>query len=639
MNEIVFKIESGEDVTIFAADGENLLTLARKANVAIDAPCSGNGSCGKCRIKLLGGSVGGERSRFITDEDAAEGWRLACLSAADGDAVFLVPDIASAYLSRMKIADLSSTSETAVFNSLLKNLDEAGLKRGCGIVTGSVTLTPPSIDETMPDNERLCRVIAEKLGLKYLSLPYPVLKTMPELLRDRDFSINYAAQIYVGDGLSGGGPSPKAEILSLLPDGGPVCGLAIDIGTTTVSGLLVDLETGGILAKAGAGNAQIRYGADIINRIIEQQKPGGIEKLRKAITDETLLPLIEGLCRSAGVTRSQIYRMTIASNTTMNHLLLGVNANFLRTEPYVPAFFELEPFNPALIGIELAPTALMSLAPNIGSYVGGDITAGTLAGMLWNSSEMSVLIDLGTNGEIVFGSSDFLMACACSAGPAFEGGDISCGIRAVDGAIEACTISADTMEPQYTVIGGGKPVGLCGSGLIDVVAGLFSAGIINGKGKFIKEGDRISRDEYGTGSYILTYARDSAAGRDISINEVDLDNFIRAKGAIFSAVMSLLTPLGFTIEDIGRVLVAGGIGSGINIKNAISIGMLPDLPEEKYSYIGNSSLTGAYAMLISSDAQKRLHETAKNMTYIELSTQPGYMDEFIAACFIYRRPQ
>jgi uncharacterized 2Fe-2S/4Fe-4S cluster protein (DUF4445 family) len=321
----------------------------------------------------------------------------------------------------------------------------------------------------------------------------------------------------------------------------------------------------------------------------------------------------------------------------MSHLLLGINANYLRTEPYIPAFFELyPPFDPAQIKIPLAPTAKMSIAPNIGSYVGGDITAGTLACMMWDSPEMSLLIDLGTNGEIVFGNSDFMMACACSAGPAFEGGDISCGMRATDGAIEACTIESDTMRPILTVIGGQgqKPIGLCGSGLIDVVAELFRTGMINGKGKFIRDGDRVRRGEYGIASYVLAYAQESATGREVTINEVDIDNFIRAKGAIFSAVMSLITPLGFTPEDIEAVMVAGGIGSGISIKNAIRIGMLPDLPEEKYSYIGNSSLAGAYAMLISAEAEAKVREIAKNMTYLELSTQSGYMDEFIAACFL-----
>ena len=627
MNEIVFRIEGGEDVTIFAADGESLLSLARKANVAIDAPCSGNGSCGKCRVKLLEGFVAGAQTRHISEDETAAGWRLACAATAAGDAVLLIPDIASAYKNRMKIADLTSPEETAAFELLKQRLAAAGLAYGSGIRTADVRIEPPSLDDTMPDNERFSRAAAASLGAAVISMPYPVLKDMPAALRDNGFYVRCVAQVN----------GERAEILDILPIGEEntlVCGLAIDVGTTTVSGLLVDLASGDILAKANAGNGQIRYGADVINRIIEQQKPGGIDRLQHAAVTETLVPLISNLCDEARVPSKRIYKIAIASNTTMNHLLLGVNANYLRTEPYIPAFFETEPFDPSLIGIEAAPAAKISLAPNIGSYVGGDITAGTLACMMWDSPELSVLIDLGTNGEIVFGNNEFLMACACSAGPAFEGGDISCGMRAADGAIETCLIDAETMEPRFTVIGGDRPVGLCGSGLIDVVAELFRAGIINGKGKFVREGERVRRDEYGIGSYVLEFARDSATGRDITINEVDLDCFIRAKGAIFSAVLSLMEPLGFAPDDIGRVMVAGGIGSGINIGNAIGIGMFPDLPESRYSYIGNSSLTGAYAMLVSLDAGERLRGIAGSMTYLELSTQPGYMDAFIAACFL-----
>lgn len=525
MNKIVFKIEGGEDVTIFAADGDNILELARKANVSVDAPCSGNGTCGKCRVRVLEGSLGGAGLQ-------EDGWRLACESVVDGDVVLSVPNTALAYINNIT---------TEVYNT------------------------------TVP----LCHY-----------------------------------------------------------------GLAIDVGTTTVSAFLVDMDSGCKLAKATTGNGQIRYGADVINRIIEQQKPGGIHKLQQAIVQDTLVPLIDSLCKTTEVSCESITRIVIASNTTMNHLLLGVDANSIRIEPYEPAFLEFESYDPASIGINVAPGAELILAPNIGSYVGGDITAGVLATSttsgekMWNRADMSLLIDLGTNGEIVFGNNEFLMACACSAGPAFEGGDISCGMRATVGAIEACTIGKNGLEPTLTVIGGGKPVGLCGSGLIDVVAELFRVGIINGKGKFNCEGYRIRYDEYGIGSYVLAFAEDSATGMDITLNEVDIDNFIRAKGAIFSGIMSLLTPLGFTPADIDDVLIAGGIGSGINIKSAISIGMLPNLPEEKYSYIGNSSLDGAYEMLSSPGAQERVIEIARNMTYVDLSTEPGYMDEFIAACFL-----
>ena len=238
--------------------------------------------------------------------------------------------------------------------------------------------------------------------------------------------------------------------------------------------------------------------------------------------------------------------------------------------------------------------------------------------------------------ELVFGNSDFMMSCACSAGPAFEGGDISCGMRATDGAIEACTIDKETMEPSYKIVGepGTKPVGLCGSGIIDVISELFSAGIINPKGKFIREGRRIRHDKYGMGSYVIAFEEEAGSSKDVEITEVDIDNFIRAKGAIFSAIRTMLSSLDFDVSMIDDVYVAGGIGSGINMRNAVRIGMFPDIPLEKFHYIGNSSLSGAYLMLLSTPAEKKTYELAANMTYMELSTVPTYMDEFVGACFI-----
>ena len=626
MNKVIFQFEGGGDVTIFAADGENLLDVARKANVVIDAPCSGNGSCGKCKVQIMDGELRSKKSLHLEDAELIEGWRLACGSHIIGDVKVMVPDIAQAFRSRMKTADLSSPEEVKIFNDLQSQLRAAGMRPGGNIRTFTIEMEPPSLDDTMPDNERFKRAVCQATGAERAELPFYILKNLPDLLRDYNFKLRCVGGMYNG----------FIEILDVMPDVGtaPVCGIALDVGTTTVSAILVDLVTGDILSKASTGNGQIRYGADVINRIVEQQKHGGITKLQKAIIDETLLPLIDTMCTETGISKRRIFHITLAANTTMNHLFLGINADFLRMEPYVPTFFSTRPILTSALKVELAPAAKISILPNIGSYVGGDITAGTLASMIWNTSELTMLIDLGTNGEIVFGNSEFLMACSCSAGPAFEGGDMSCGMRATHGAVEAFKIDKETLEPEMTVIGNIRPVGLCGSGIIDVIAELFKKGIINGKGKFVREGRRIIHDEYGISSYILAFPDESASGRQIAISEVDIDNLIRAKGAIFSAIMTMLESLGFTPHDITSVFVAGGIGSGINIENAICLGMFPDLPLDKYNYIGNSSLAGAYAALVSEDALSKVEELAASMTYMELSTQPGYMDSFVAASFI-----
>ena len=396
------------------------------------------------------------------------------------------------------------------------------------------------------------------------------------------------------------------------------------------------------------GNGQIRYGADVINRIIQQSRPGGIEKLRKAVREETLLPIIASLLKQSGKKPEDIVRYVIAGNTTMEHLFLGADGQSIRLEPYVPEFLQREGDTAESCGLPGRKEAKVIFAPNVGSYVGGDITAGTLDAMVWNSDEQNLFIDLGTNGELVYGNRDYMLTCACSAGPAFEGGDISCGMRATTGAIDSVAMEDGTFEPHYSIIGGNsdgmggrsgestvKPRGLCGSGLISIISELFRTGAINAKGKFIGHGARIRYDaEIGHGEYIVATAEESGTGVELTLTESDLDNFIRAKGAIFSAIQTMLKSLDMDVSCIDKVIIAGGIGSGIDIEKAISIGMLPKMDLEKYSYIGNSSLTGACAMLLSDEAERKVFEIADNMTYIELSTYPGYMDELLAACFL-----
>ena len=546
MHTITFSIEGGSDLTIEAADGANVLEVARNAGISIDAPCGGAGTCGKCRLKLLEGEVeGGKNKRKPQEYD--EGWRLACQSTVVGDVHFMVPAEAASFAHDIQTADLSSQEELDRYNHELSNLFASGIARGV------------------------------------------------------------AQEGY---------------------------GVAIDIGTTTVTAALLDLQSGEIHGKASAGNDQIRFGADVINRIISQSKPGGVEALREAIRENTIIPLLHDLCSQAGIESTQISRCVIAGNTTMEHLFLGANGDSIRLEPYEPEFLERHGDTAESTGLPLAPAAPVIFAPNVGSYVGGDITAGVLATLLWNSDEMSFFIDLGTNGEMVYGNRDFMLTCACSAGPAFEGGDISCGMRATHGAIQKLTIDAESMDASYETVGDCAPVGLCGSGIIDTVAELFRTGIISARGKFAREGRRIRPLSGGGCEYVIAFEGENGAKRDVTINETDLDNFIRAKGAIFSAFRTMLKSVGATPDDLDRVMIAGGIGSGIDMENAMSIGMLPKMPLEKYRYIGNSSLTGACAMLVSDEAADKVFELGKSMTYLELSVEPGYMDEFVAACFI-----
>ena len=629
MFELTFQFENDEKpVVISVSPEESVLDAARKANVAIDAPCSGNGSCGKCRVKLVSGELTGPQTSHISDEEYADGWRLSCCMHAASDAVVLVPDIASAYRSRMKTADLSSGEEIRIFEELLAGVQGAGISLGNGFRAVDLQLEEPTLDDTMPDNERLTRALEAQDGIDAVRLPWYAMRRLPKALRDNAFAVRVLGELQNG-------------IFTVFDVTGqndtlPLCGVGIDIGTTTVSAVLFDMKDGRLLSKASGGNGQIRYGADVINRIIEQSKPGGVKRLQDAILKETLVPLTAVMCKSAGITADRILRAAVASNTTMNHLLLGVDANPVRMEPYIPTFFQWRGMVAKDLGFVANPDAEVLVAPNIGSYVGGDITAGTFASLIWNKDEFSLFIDLGTNGELVFGNRDFMMSCACSAGPAFEGGDISCGMRATDGAVEAVSIDKDTMEPKLTIVGdeGQKPVGICGSGIIDVIAELYRTSIISSKGKFVRVGGRVAHDEHGMGRYILARPDESETGREISITEVDIDSFIRAKGAIFSAINIMLSSLDMDVSVLEHVYVAGGIGSGINMENAVRIGMLPDIDRELFTYLGNTSLAGAYAMVRSENANQKVDEIASNMTYMELSTNPRYMDEFVAACFL-----
>ena len=625
--KVTFQIEGGSPVVIECNAGENLLELARRANVAIDAPCSGNGSCGKCRVKLVEGTVESPKTLHISDEEFAEGWRLSCSSRVIEDVTVLVPDIASAYQSRMKTADLSSPEEIAIFTQAQEAMQASGIVFENKYRALDLVMDVPSLEDTMPDNERLTWAIQSAAGVEKVEIPYAVMVRLAHVLRENNFHVCVKGAL-------------KGDTFHCMditaPTDTAIVGCAIDIGTTTVSMVLTDLTSGKLLAKGSGGNGQIRYGADVINRIIEQGRPGGRKKLQDAIIKDTLTPIIANLCKTANISARSILRLSVGANTTMNHLFVGVDAESVRMEPYVPSFFHWDGLLAGDVKLPANPLAPVIIAPNIGSYVGGDITAGTMASMIWDKDELSLFIDLGTNGEIVFGNRDFLMSCACSAGPAFEGGDISCGMRATDGAIEACTLDKDTMEPTLRIVGeaGQKAVGICGSGIIDIISELFRCSIINAKGLFVREGRRVRRDAHGMGRFVLAEPEESETGREISINEVDIDNFIRAKGAIFSAIETLLNAVDMSVDAIDHVYVAGGIGSGINMKNAVNIGMFPDVDLEKFTYIGNSSLTGAYAMVMSDAAIETCQKVAANMTYLELSTHPGYMDAFVAACFL-----
>ena len=412
-------------------------------------------------------------------------------------------------------------------------------------------------------------------------------------------------------------------------------GIACDVGTTTIALNLVDLNTGKTITARSAYNNQIRCGTDIISRIIYAQKPGHLDELNRLVVG-TINRLLDLAFTATNISRDEITSAVFSGNATMTHLLLGIDPKNIRLEPYVPAVKSVPLLSARELGIHIQPDAVIYFTPAVGSYVGGDITSGVLCTRLKGKRVgVELFIDVGTNGELVVMGEDWMIGCACSAGPAFEGVGIDSGMRASAGAIDGIQIDAVSSEVRFQVIGGGKPRGICGSGIIELVAELFKHGMIDRNGKFSDTvpQHRIRKENHRY-CFVIASAGDSAAGKDITISEKDIANVMRAKAAIYSACALLLKNVGLADKDIGKVYVAGGFGNHLNFEHAITIGMLPDIDLGKFEYLGNTSLQGARLALLSLEYRKELSKIAKGVTYIDLSSEPHYMDMYTAALFL-----
>lgn len=626
MAKVIFKPQGKE---IECEVGEKLLDVARKADIFIDAPCNGSQSCGKCKVKLLDGKCDTEKTVHISDEEWNQGYILACATKVTEDIVIEVPSKLSSSMHGMKIEGSDKKVDQKLFERGRKFLEDNGLTYSTNIEKRYMELDKPSLDDNISDVDRIERHIRQELEVDGVDFRLDILRKIPKVLREEDFNITLT---YLKK-------KNKITILNIEPGDKKesLYGLAIDIGTTSVVVCLVNLLTNEVVEKASSGNAQIKYGADVINRIVFAVRKDNINLMRKAIVEETLNPLIQSIYDKTGIDKDNVIRVVLSGNTTMSTLFLGIYPDYLRLEPYIPPYLKSPNLMGENVGLNVNESALIYLSPNVASYVGGDITAGVLSSGIWSSEENTLFIDLGTNGEIVFGNKDFLMCCACSAGPAFEGGGISCGMRASSGAIEKVKINKDTLEPELTIIGDCDPIGICGSGIIDLICQMLLTKVIDRRGKIQRElnNKRVRFNEHDIGEYVLAFKEEyEGLENDLVINEVDIDSFIRAKGAIYSGASVLIESLGMDFEVIDKVYIAGGIGNNLDIENSILIGLLPDVDRSKFQYIGNSSLVGSYLTLISSDARHKLEEIGSQMTYVELSVYPTYMDEFVSSCFL-----
>lgn len=621
------KIESHKK-EIICNKGENLLDVIRDNGIFIDAPCNGNMVCGKCKVKLLNGNVASKINIHISEDEINQGYILSCASSVMEDIEIEVPSKLSASMNDMKIEGSDKSKDKEIFDRAMDMITENELSFNKKVLKKYIELDKPNLDDNISDVNRLERYIRNNLGYENIDFNIDLLKKIPVVFREEDFKITITYEVIKDNMYLIDIDSSNTEK--------ELYGISIDIGTTSVVVCLVDLYTNEIIGKSSSGNAQIKYGADVINRIIYSTKKGGLETLRKSIVDETINHLLDDIYMNHNIDKNKVVYSVIAGNTTMSSLFLGVYSDFLRQEPYIPPFTTPPKLKGKDVGLNINCNGHVYLAPSVASYVGGDITAGVLSSGMWTSDENILFIDLGTNGEIVFGNKDYMMTCACSAGPAFEGGGISCGMRASSGAIEKVSIDKETLKSRLSIIGNCKPIGICGSGIIDLICKMMMSGIIDRRGKINRDlnNERIRFNEHDIGEYVLAFKEEYNIENDLIVNEVDIDNFIRAKGAIYSGAATLIESLGMDFSVIDKVLIAGGIGNSLNIENSIMIGLLPDIQREKFSYIGNSSLIGAYLTLVSDDAKNKLEDISSQITYVELSVYPTYMDEFISACFL-----
>jgi uncharacterized 2Fe-2S/4Fe-4S cluster protein (DUF4445 family) len=600
--------------------GTSILRAATLAGVELKSNCGGDGTCGRCLVKIKDGHVKMKSAGNLSQRARQAGLVLACQTLVDSNVVIDVP----------KDSRLDEHQVLLDEKEILVEKDE-GLAEGYAYLPicrkVNLSLSEPTLTENVSDWNRLQAALRTELDCGEIHISLPVLRTVAETLREGNWEVTVTVAQLNG----------CAEVVHMEPGQSdrPSYGLAVDIGTTTAVVYLIDLDSGLTLGKKGTYNKQARYGDDVITRMIHaSEKPGGLEDLHKAVID-TINQLIDELLEQSTVNGDDVHIAMVAGNTTMTHLFLNLTPKYIRLEPYIPLASETPPVRAAELGLNINPTAHVACFSSIASYVGGDIVSGTLVTNMAKSDEITLFVDIGTNGEMVLGNRDWLVTAACSAGPAFEGGGITFGMRAMKGAIEYVEIDPETYEVEVSTIGKMRPMGICGSGLIDCLAKMREVGIIDRAGKlqtdlnipWLRKGD----DGW---EFVLVSHEMTECGKDIIITDNDIKNLLRAKGAVYGGIRSMLKAVQLTEEVIDKVLIAGGFGNFINIRDAITIGLLPDLPAEKYMFIGNASVKGARLALLSQEAFHEAQALGKNMTYLELSVGNDFMDEFMSALFL-----
>ncbi|AUX10159.1 ferredoxin [Halalkaliarchaeum desulfuricum] len=605
------------DIDVEAEAGRTVLEVADGSDARIEALCGGNGLCGTCAVQIESGaenlsSVTDEEQSVLTEAQLDDGYRLGCRAVVEGDVSVHVP--------------ASSRSEGEI---VMTEGVEVDFDLDPSVRLYRLELAAPTLEDNTADRKRLFDALQEQYGIEVTSADRLATTELPSRIRaeETEGTLRCTAVVFGTE-----------ELLSVVPGTAQSAyGLAVDIGTTTVAVYLLDVRSGTVESVSSTLNPQRRHGGDIISRVQHSQKPGGREELQSEIVD-TINESIDEVTTEAGIEPDEIFEAVFVGNTAMHHLFLGIDASAVAASPYVPAMQASETVKARELNVEINDSGYLSWLPIIGGWVGPDFVADLLAAGILDRTETVVCIDIGTNGEIAVYDGETAWTASAPAGPALEGAEISHGMRAKPGAIEAVTLDPDTWEPTLEVIDDAEPVGICGSGIVDVVAQLFLVGAIDRRGRFVTPEDgrgRVRETDDGDREFVLVEATEANGDSAIVVSQEDVRDIQNAKAAIQTGTNILLSEAG--IDDVDRLVMAGGFGNYLDPESAKLLGMYPQVGADQVEFLGNAAGYGAIYALLEEAAKAEAERIVEEVDYVELAAWDGFHDEFMEAMYLPHR--
>ena len=599
------------------ASGTTLLEAAHRAGIYLSSICGGDGYCGKCKVIIDEGQFHSRPSPLLTAEETRENIVLACQTKVLSDLTVTVPKFHS-----LETSQVLMDADAHIFSGRAGEAPVELFEYDPLVQKLCVEMSPPTVLDHTADHERLYAAIRKQIDAPIMQTGFRVLQKLTGVLREA----NYQAAVTIGQ--RGG----TTEVVQVEP--GRRCktnyAVAVDLGTTTVVAHVIDLTTSKTIDTEAMYNSQINFGEDYIRRIIYAEQTNAFDQLQDRLVHD-VNDLITTMAVRQRIDLQDITAVIFAGNTAMVHFLLNLDPTRIRREPYVASANFVQPIRAAEAGIQINKRGLLYCLPSVAAYIGSDIVAGVLTTRVYTKEKLSIFVDIGTNGEIVLGNKDWLICASSSAGPAFEGSGVKYGMRAGTGAIESLNIRRGD-KIQFKTIGGSPPIGLCGSGLLDTLSEFFVTGIVDRTGRLRATGDpRLTEGDEGKQFQLV---EPQNGQREIAITQADINNLIRSKAGIFAAIRILMNSTQTKLRDIDTIYIAGGFGNFLNVQRAVTIGMLPDVPPAKLQFVGNTSIAGAKTVLLSQKALATAERIAESMTYLDLMSNPDYMDEFIQARFL-----